>query len=216
MGPPNSSRASAELMVGGSVRIIEWPTEGQALDELAKARAPRLVLVEEGDEPPVASDCCQDWMWRTGGERELRLRLRQLSLRALAHGHERPHLDPLGFLYVGLRSVHLSPKEQALAGVLLEGFNEMVTPEQLIQAAWPKGIRKPNVLAHRISALRSRLDWLGLDILGSSTKGYTMRVQAGTGDRNGGGGFEDELENKVASHRAPRYTQPQPERDRTA
>lgn len=177
-----------------SVRIIEWPSEGNALEELAAARTPRLLVVDRGSEPPTSPDCFQDWMWRTGDEAEMRQRVNQLSLRALTHGQARPHLDSLGLLHVGLRSVHLPPKEQALTAVLLQRFNEEVSVEQLIQAAWPEGIRRPTVLAMRISALRSRLRAVGLEIRGSSTRGYVMAPQATAVTLTARGGFEDELE----------------------
>ena len=40
------------------------------------------------------------------------------------------------------------------------------------------GISRPNVLASRISSLRSRLLWLGLEIPGSSATGYCLRTTA--------------------------------------
>lgn len=174
-----------------SARIVAWPAERSAMAELRAAGVPRLVVVDESAEPPVSGDCCQDWMWRSGGEREMRLRLQQLSLRALEHGHGRPELDALGMLRVGLRSVHLPAKERALAVVLLASFGRPVFRDELITAAWPAGIARPNVLASRISALRSRLAWLGLEIHGSSTTGYCLRTAAVPEDD--GGGFEDEL-----------------------
>lgn len=172
-------------------RIVVWPGDERALPELRESGVPRLVVVEDGVEPPVSADCCQDWMWRSGGEREMRLRLQQLSLRALEHGHGQPDLDDLGMFRVGLRSVHLPAKERALAAMLLEHFGCPVGRDDLIRAAWPEGITRPNVLASRISALRARLHWLGLEIRGSSAAGYCLRSTTEAAD--GGGGFEDEL-----------------------
>ena len=172
-------------------RVVEWPARRDALAELEESAVPRLVVVDDGSEPPVSADCCQDWMWRSGGEREMRLRLQQLSLRAVEHGHGSPELDALGMLRVGLRSVHLPAKEHALAAVLLEHLGRPVLRDDLIGAAWPEGISRPNVLASRISALRSRLAWLGLEIRGSSATGYCLQTATPTVDS--AGGFEDEL-----------------------
>lgn len=183
----------AEPPVAGPVRIVEWPSGLATIEALARTGTPRLVLVEEGSEPPVGSDCCQDWMWRSGDEREMRLRLLQLSLRALAHGQARPHLDSIGLLHVGLRSVPLSPKERALAAVLLDRFNQTVSRDDLVQAVWPEGVSRGNVLATRISSLRSRIAWVGLEIQGSSGKGYTMRAMPMTGVPSDTIGFEGEL-----------------------
>lgn len=169
-----------------------WPDDEAALPRLRASGVPRLVVVEDGAEPPVSADCCQDWMWRSGGEREMRLRLQQLSLRALEHGHGRPELDSLGMLRVGLRSVHLPAKERALATILLQHFGHPVPRTDLVEAAWPEGITRPNVLASRISALRARLHWLGLEVRGSSATGYCLRSSGVAADVDGGG-FEDEL-----------------------
>lgn len=176
------------------VHVLEWPADSGAVADLTETGAPRLFIVEPGAEPPVGADCCQDWMWKDGGEHELRLRLRQLALRALDHGRRRPHLDRLGLLHVGLRSVPLPPKEQALIGVLLEHFNEAVHRDDLVRAAWPDGIARVNTLGQRISKLRARLSWVGLEIVLLAGNRYALRAQRegvapGTPDR--AGGFED-------------------------
>lgn len=71
-----------------SVRIVEWPAETEELEALATAGTPRLVLVEEGSEPPLCAECCQDWMWRTDDEGQKRLCLHHLAMRALAQAAE--------------------------------------------------------------------------------------------------------------------------------
>jgi hypothetical protein len=162
------------------VRILQWPAERAAVAGLAATGVPRLLVVETGSEPPVGADCCQDWMWRGGGHDELRLRLRQLTLRAMEHGHGRPKLDGFGILHVGLRSVPLPPKEQALARVLLQHFNQAVPREALVRAAWPQGIARESTLGQRISKLRGRLSWLGLEIIVLTDGRYALRAQRGT------------------------------------
>jgi len=173
-------------------RIVEWPAQQAVLPESRGSGVPRLFVVDNGSEPPVSADCCQDWMWRSGGQREMRLRVQQLCLRALEHGHGRPELDELGMLRVGLRAVHLPAKERSLAAVLLRHFGRPVLRDELIRAAWPQGISRPNVLASRISSLRSRLLWIGLEIPGSSATGYCLRTTA-TVPATDTGGFEEEL-----------------------
>lgn len=181
-----------------------WPAEHSVLEDLEDG-APRLLLVEEGNEPPVMAECWQDWMWKTGTERELRSRLRQLAVRAVSHGRARPHLDAIGMLHVGPRSVHLAPKEQSLAALLVDNFDCVVAREDLVRAGWPEGIRSQNVLASRIAVLRSRIAPLGLDIRVVNSAGYAMqakvsRVRALSHDR----GFEDELDARRWLDAAPR------------
>ena len=191
-------------MASGDVRIIKWPAERDALAGLDDG-APRLILVDDDSEPPEAADCCQDWMWRTGSERELRVRLRHLAQRALGHGQARPRVDDIGMIHVGLRSVHLAPKEAALARVLVERFDTVVSRQDLVRAGWPEGIQRANVLASRIAVLRTRISSLGLDIRVLSGRGYAMRARSlngngnGNGNSNGNGngaGFEDELDTR--------------------
>lgn len=177
-----------------AVRIVEWPLHDDALDELAESGVPRLLLVEDGAEPPVGGDCCQDWMWRSGGEHELRLRLRQLSLRVMGHGHGTPHLDALGMLRVGLRSVHVPGKEQLILRVLLDNFNRSVSREAIVREAWPEGTRRHNTVANRMSSLRSRITWLGLEIIGTAGTGYRLRPSCTGLAPDAPGGFEDDLD----------------------
>lgn len=176
------------------VRIVRWPSEHELLHHLSRTAVPRLVLVADGSEPPVAADCLQDWMRATGDERELRARVRGLALRALGHGHGRPQLDGSGILRVGPRWIHLAPKERGLAAVLLDRFNDHVPADELIGAVWPDGIPRRNVLASRISALRSRLAWLGLDVRGTSTAGYSMRARVAAVAAPDPVGAEDEVD----------------------
>jgi DNA-binding response OmpR family regulator len=176
--PSERARHLGDLSDVSGVQIVEWPRERERLELLESRNTPRLVLVEEGTDPPTGADCRQDWMWASGDQRELRMRVHQLTLRSLGHGESRPQLDALGLLHVGMRSIPLPAKERALAAVLIEHFNDVVPAEDLVRAAWPAGVKRPNVLASRISMLRSRLDWVGLEILGRSSKGYVLRPQS--------------------------------------
>lgn len=159
----------------GGVAIVAWPAQAESLARLTEAGTPRLVVVECGHEPPVASECCQDWMWRDGSPHELRLRLRQLALRGLAHARTRPFLDGSGMLQVGLRSVYLTALEQRITGLLVERFNERVPADDVIAATWPGSTPPKSLLRPRISVLRRRVAAAGLELRGSLRDGYTLR-----------------------------------------
>lgn len=62
-------------------------------------------------------------------------------------------VDALGQLHVGLRSVPLPPKEQALAALLLCDFGRPVQREALVRAAWPDGTTRVDMLASRLSTM---------------------------------------------------------------
>lgn len=160
------------------MQILVWPADSALLEQLADHRTPLLVLVEDGCEPPIAAECCQDWMWQSGSPHELRLRLRQLSLRALVHERTRPHIDASGMLHVGLRSVHLTTKEQRIAAVLLDRFNERVAAADLLAAGWPDRRPPTRMLAPRISVLRRRIAAVALELDGSLREGYVLRPSA--------------------------------------
>lgn len=169
----------------GGVAILLWPAESSALEQLAEHGTPRLVVVEDGCEPPVAAECCQDWMWRSGTTQELRLRLRQLALRALAHAAARPFVDGVGMLHVGLRSVHLTGKEQRMVEVLIDRFGERVSADDLMSAGWPERRVRPTLLAPRISVLRRRIAGVGLELPGSMREGYALQPIRAAGGAEG-------------------------------
>lgn len=169
----------------GGVAILVWPTDSNEFERLAAKRTPRLVLVEPGCEPPVAAECCQDWMWRTGTPHEFRLRLRQLALRAIAHTHAVPYVDSAGMLHVGLRSVHLTAIEQRLVAVLIDRFNQRVPAADLVAVGWPGRRPRRSILATRLSVLRGRIKAVGLELPGSSREGYTLRASTAPLDPGG-------------------------------
>lgn len=178
-----------------AVRIVHWPAEAGALEALAEAGTPRLLVVDDGTMPPVTTDCCQDWMWRSAGDDEMKLRLRHLALRALGHRRARPHIDELGILHFALRSVPLPPKERRLAALLLDRFERAVTVEELLAAGWPDGVPSRNAVATRISSLRSRVSSVGLEIRPVHGHGYAMRAAGGVVPTHDGiPGFDDQLD----------------------
>jgi len=167
------------------VRVIEWPRQRDLLE--GEAERPVLVLVDDDAVPPTPEHCCHDWMWRSGGEVELRARLHQLSLRALRHGQNAPTLDEYGTLRLGLRTVQLPPKERLIVEALLRRLGESVPRDELVAAAWPGGVSSPNTVASRISQTRARLRWLGLEIVGLADGSYRLQAAAAgvTGDTRG-------------------------------
>lgn len=177
------------------VRVVEWPAQRDLLE--GEAESPVLIIVDDGADPPTPEHCCHDWMWRSGGQVELRTRLHQLSLRALRHGQNAPTLDEYGTLRLGLRTVQLPPKERLIVEALLRRLGEPVPREELVASAWPDGITSANTVASRISQTRGRLRWLGLEIAGLPDGSYRLQASdAGvTGDTSGA---EDDV------HLAPR------------
>ena len=151
------------------VAVLRWPEERVRLEELTEAKAPRLVIVADGHEPPLTPDCCCEWMWQSGGEREFRIRWRQLALRGLEHQQLTPSVDELGMLHFGLRAVALPPQERAVFQLLLDAAGSAVSRQELVAKAWPHTGASATAFATLMSRLRARISGLGLTSQASGT-----------------------------------------------
>ena len=80
------------------VALIHWPRDGAERERLAEAMLPRLLLVPDDVEPPVAGDLMEDWIRLPADERDVATRLDNLAARASAStGADRAggqHLSP--------------------------------------------------------------------------------------------------------------------------
>jgi DNA-binding response OmpR family regulator len=163
------------------VVLVRWPEEADRLGGLRAARAPRLLFVEPGCEPPPASDCFEDWVSIPVDERELRARVSALVARTEGHGL-RPELDGDGLLRFGGRWVDLPPVERALADALVERFGAVVGRDALTRRAWPAARPTRNALDVHISRLRRRIAPLGLGIRTVRSRGYLLHgISEGVG-----------------------------------
>ena len=45
-----------------NVELVRWPSDPQRLAGLRDRGVPRLLLVSEGAEPPIPTDCLEDWV----------------------------------------------------------------------------------------------------------------------------------------------------------
>src|SRR5687767_10655034 len=68
------------------VALVRWPTEDEKRAELALGSVPRLLLLEDGAEPPDDSDCLEDWVRLPASEVDLHARIVGLTRRADRHG----------------------------------------------------------------------------------------------------------------------------------
>jgi DNA-binding response OmpR family regulator len=157
-----------------NIEVLRWPTDVRRLAELRDAKVPRLLVVANGDEPPLAIDCLEDWVATDAPEREVDARRRGLELRAEQHG-VRPLLDPDGLLHHRDGWVPLSPVEQSLASALVDRFGAVVTRDALADRAWPEGVPTRNALDVHVLRLRRRIAPLGLEIRTVRSRGYLMQ-----------------------------------------
>ncbi|HET9729121.1 MAG TPA: helix-turn-helix domain-containing protein [Acidimicrobiia bacterium] len=161
------------------VVVVQWPTDAGRVSDLRDLGVPRLLVVANGDEPPLTVDCLEDWVSADASEREHAARRAGLARRAQQHG-SRPVLDGDGLLWHRDAWVSLSPVEQSLAGVFVDRFGAVVGREALGDRAWPEGLPTRNALDVHVLRLRRRIAPLGLEIRTVRSRGYLMQAGAPT------------------------------------
>ena len=179
------------------VTLVRWPEESSRLDALREHDAPRLLLVEEGVDPPTSADCLEDWVLLPAEDTEVAARVRTLERRKAEHTIDRPELDENGVLRRGAAWVALPPVEARLFAALLERMGRVTTRNDLNSAGWPVEAPDRNVLDVHILHLRRKTAPLGLAIRTIRSRGYLLEAVNppptepldgnGHGARNGGG-----------------------------
>ena len=163
------------------VVLVRWPMESDRRQELAAAGVPRLLLLENDVEPPLADDCLEDWVWVPASERAVAARVAGLSVRQRQHNGSIPELDADGVLRMGDAWVSLPPVEARLCHALLGRFGAVVGREALTRAGWvdapPPG---RNVLDVHVLRLRRRLHPVGLAIRTIRSRGYLLEAAGPT------------------------------------
>jgi two-component system OmpR family response regulator len=165
-----------------NVELVRWPGDPQRLAGLRDRGVPRLLLVSDDADPPIPTDCLEDWVAAGAPESALDARRRALLARARAHG-ARPEIDDDGLLRHHDAWVSLSPVEQSLTRALLERFGAVVARDDLAARAWPDGAPTRNALDVHVLRLRRRLAPLGLEIRTVRSRGYLLQELRQTNGR---------------------------------
>ena len=160
------------------VTLLRWPDEDARRARLSVAGDPRLLLVEDGQEPPPLRDCLEDWIRIPAAESDVRARVDALALRSQAHRHDAPGLDIHGVLRFGGRWVALPPLEARLTDALVSRFGAVASRDALVRAGWPDGAPGRNALDVHVLRLRRRLWPLGLAIRTVRSRGYLLEKAA--------------------------------------
>lgn len=158
------------------VALLRWPAETIRRDSLIAEGVPRLLLVEPGEDPPLPTDCLEDWTRVPAAEDDVRARTAGLEARNRAHNHVVPELDGHGVLRAGAGWVPLPPVEARLTGALLARFGGVVSRESLSRAGWPNGAPGRNALDVHVLRLRRRLSPVGLVIRTVRSRGYLLEA----------------------------------------
>lgn len=161
------------------VSLLRWPAENGRRQRLSLAGDPRLLLVEDGQEPPPVLDCLEDWIRVPAAEEEVLARVQALSVRRAAHDHDAPGLDANGILRYRGQWVALPPLETRMTRLLLSRFGAVVSREALARAGWPDGVTGRNALDVHVLRLRRRIEPLGLAIRTVRSRGYLLEAVRG-------------------------------------
>lgn len=158
------------------VVLVRWPMEEERRLRLSSARTPRLLLIEDGESPPLPDDCLEDWVRVPTVEADVRARVAALSARAAGHVVDRPDLDIDGVLRFADGWVSLPPVEARLTRPLIERFGAVVGRDALSKAGWPEGAPGRNALDVHVLRLRRRLITVGLGLKTVRSRGYLLEA----------------------------------------
>jgi hypothetical protein len=155
--PGTYRRVMPDIVVGW------WPQERAEVDRLARARIPRLLLVEPGCPPPVTEDVLEDWVRLPLDDAEVKARLATLRRRA-ATLLPVPQLDRHGRLLFAEQWIELTPIEERLLARLVHHFDDVVDGVDLLGAGWPGQRPTANAVRVTMHRLRRRLRPLALEL----------------------------------------------------
>ena len=160
------------------VVLVRWPLERLRRDELVAEGRLRLLLVEDGSEPPVSEDLNEDWVRVPASDADVQFRVEGLRRRWAVKAGTVPELDPDGLLRHEGRWVSLPPVEARLMASLLDRFGAVVSREQLAKTGWPRGAPGRNALDVHMLRLRRRIAPVGLAIKTVRSRGYLLEADS--------------------------------------
>ncbi|MEI5098181.1 winged helix-turn-helix domain-containing protein [Streptomyces sp. PmtG] len=176
--PASAGRRSIHRTTGG-VPTLRWPEQAAVVHQLRLRKAPRLLLVLPGEQPPSTLDPLEDWVRLPVDERELRVRCDTLRARASLR---KPVLDANDVLRFAGRHTPLAAGEAAIARLLIESYGSVVSREVLAAGVWPDDDNgRRNALDVRISRTRRRVAPLGLLIKTVRQRGYLLHADLDEG-----------------------------------
>lgn len=161
-------------MQGSDIDRVGWPGERERRQMLAAECRPRLLLVESGSAPPVASDDLEDWIRLPAPPDDVRARVLGLLRRVESREANRPRIDDEGVVRHGDAWTALPPVEARLARTMLDRLGAVVSRPSLERAGWPDGTPARNRLDVHVHRLRRRLVDMSLEIRTVRARGYLL------------------------------------------
>jgi hypothetical protein len=171
-----TTRSEGLPVVGTHVAILRWPEELEQVEHLRAAGTPRLLLVAPDAPAPLSTDCDEDWIRLPAPEDDVRVRASMLTARSARHD-PKPVMKGDGRVAFRGRWVAVSQTEEAIAGVLLDQFGEVVDLEALIAGCGDQSPSEGAIRVH-LTRLRKRIRPLGLAIHVVHGRGYVLESES--------------------------------------
>ncbi|MEO7296610.1 MAG: helix-turn-helix domain-containing protein [Candidatus Limnocylindria bacterium] len=150
-------------MLGQHIVVLRWPTQAVEARALGVLGVPRLLLIEDGAEPPALSDGLVAWLPMPADDGEFERQLR-LIVDGARMSRDAVRIDDHGRMLVGPRWVALSATQARLAVALVDSFGDVVSERCLIEAGRLDQTMSSNSLRVHVSRLRKRLLTVGLEL----------------------------------------------------
>jgi Transcriptional regulatory protein, C terminal len=159
------------------VTDLQWPADARRRAELAGEGRPCLLIVAEGEEPPVTSDPLEDWVRPQSDALEFYMRRDRLRRRAAARAPA--SIDSDGLLHRGDRWVALPPGELAALTALMTEPGSMVARADLAAAV---GVdvsefdQRTRTLDNVVRRVRKRIAPLGMAVCAIRGAGFLLEI----------------------------------------
>jgi hypothetical protein len=157
------STREGEGAVYHDVVVVAWPAERSEVERLARMGVPRLLLVDESEDPPVVGDVLEDWLRMPADERDVRARINVLRHRADTV-RVVPFVDEHGRLFYRGRWVSLGRSIERLARLFVERFDDVVTDGDLKAQGWAAEELGSTSFRGQLHRFRKRVSSLGLEL----------------------------------------------------
>jgi Transcriptional regulatory protein, C terminal len=168
-----------ERVVGvtDEVTDLHWPADAARRAELAGEGQPRLLIVAEGEEPPITADPLEDWVRPSADALEFYMRRDRLRRRAAARAPA--SIDADGLLHRGDRWVALPPGELAALTALMTEPGHMVARADLADALGMDAAEvdeRTRALDNVVRRVRKRIAPLGMAVCAVRGTGFLLEI----------------------------------------
>jgi hypothetical protein len=168
-----------ERVVGvtDEVTDLHWPADAARRAELAGEGQPRLLIVAEGEEPPITADPLEDWVRPSADALEFYMRRDRLRRRAAARAPA--SIDADGLLHRGDRWVALPPGELAALTALMTEPGHMVARADLAEALGMDAAEvdeRTRALDNVVRRVRKRIAPLGMAVCAVRGTGFLLEI----------------------------------------